>query len=134
MIGTATVITAITSVWNQLIIKGFEVPVNLQNSIMYFFGSIIATASYVHAASTHGGGGHGDGRARARGRHRRLRRGRQGAALARGGGGPRVSERSAVSWLLLGVAEGPAPDPSIDICMVWAVECATRRRGACVSD
>ena len=61
MIGTATCITAVTSVWNQLIIKGYEVPVNLQNSIMYFFGSIIATASYVHAASTHGGGGHGHG-------------------------------------------------------------------------
>ena len=38
MIGTATLITAITSVWNQLIIKGFDVPVNLQNSIMYTFG------------------------------------------------------------------------------------------------
>ena len=35
MIGCATTITAVTSVWNQLIIKGFEVPVNLQNSIMY---------------------------------------------------------------------------------------------------
>ena len=34
MIGCATTITAVTSVWNQLIIKGFEVPVNLQNSIM----------------------------------------------------------------------------------------------------
>ena len=34
MIGTATLITAVTSVWNQLIIKGFDVPVNLQNSIM----------------------------------------------------------------------------------------------------
>ena len=44
--------------WNQKVVKGFNVPVNLQNSIMYFFGSIIATASYVHAASTHGGGGH----------------------------------------------------------------------------
>ena len=30
MIAAATSITAVTSVWNQLIIKGFEVPVNLQ--------------------------------------------------------------------------------------------------------
>ena len=49
MIGAATTITAITSVWNQLVIKGFDVPVNLQNSIMYFFGSLIATGSYVHS-------------------------------------------------------------------------------------
>ena len=51
MIATAVSITAVTSVWNQLIIKGFDVPVNLQNSIMYFFGSIIATASYAHTSS-----------------------------------------------------------------------------------
>ena len=55
MIGAATSITAVTSVWNQLIIKGFEVPVNLQNSIMYAFGSVIATASYAHSAATHVG-------------------------------------------------------------------------------
>ena len=55
MIGVATAITAVTSVWNQLIIKGFEVPVNLQNSIMYAFGSVIATASYAHSAATHVG-------------------------------------------------------------------------------
>jgi len=54
MIGMATVITAITSVWNQLIIKGFEVPVNLQNSIMYAFGSVIATGSYLHSTTTKG--------------------------------------------------------------------------------
>ena len=54
MIGLATLITAITSVWNQLIIKGFEVPVNLQNAIMYTFGSVIACLSYAHSA---GGGG-----------------------------------------------------------------------------
>ena len=53
MIGAATTITAITSVWNQLIIKGFDVPVNLQNSIMYFFGSIIATMSYVHSVTAY---------------------------------------------------------------------------------
>jgi len=64
MIGTATSITAITSVWNQLIIKGYEVPVNLQNSIMYAFGSVIAIASYLHsvyAAPSHHGGPHGHG-------------------------------------------------------------------------
>merc|ERR1719487_1989176 len=49
MIGAATSITAVTSVWNQLIIKGFEVPVNLQNAIMYAFGSVIATLSYLHS-------------------------------------------------------------------------------------
>jgi len=54
MIGMATVITAITSVWNQLIIKGFEVPINLQNSIMYAFGSVIATGSYLHSTTTKG--------------------------------------------------------------------------------
>ena len=32
MIGAATLITAITSVWNQLIIKGFEVTIELQRS------------------------------------------------------------------------------------------------------
>ena len=53
MIGCATSITAVTSVWNQLIIKGFEVPVNLQNSIMYAFGSVIATVSYMHSSVTH---------------------------------------------------------------------------------
>ena len=53
MIGLATSITAVTSVWNQLIIKGFDVPVNLQNSIMYAFGSVIATASYMHSSVTH---------------------------------------------------------------------------------
>ena len=54
MIGTATAITAVTSVWNQLIIKGFEVPVNLQNSIMYFFGTIIAAISFAHSMTTAG--------------------------------------------------------------------------------
>lgn len=54
LIGLATSITAITSVWNQLVIKGFEVQVNLQNSIMYFFGSIIAILSYIYSAVKHG--------------------------------------------------------------------------------
>jgi len=34
LIGIATAITAVTSVWNQLVIKGFSVAVNLQNAIM----------------------------------------------------------------------------------------------------
>jgi UDP-sugar transporter A1/2/3 len=55
MIGAATTITAITSVWNQLIIKGFDMPVNLQNSILYAFGSLIAIVSYAHSAATHTG-------------------------------------------------------------------------------
>jgi len=50
LIALATSITAVTSVWNQLIIKGFEVPVNLQNSIMYAFGSGISILSYLSAA------------------------------------------------------------------------------------
>uniref|UniRef100_A0A7S2DQJ9 Sugar phosphate transporter domain-containing protein n=1 Tax=Haptolina brevifila TaxID=156173 RepID=A0A7S2DQJ9_9EUKA len=52
MIGLATSITAITSVWNQLVIKNFDVPVNLQNSIMYFFSTIIAIMSYTHSIMT----------------------------------------------------------------------------------
>jgi UDP-sugar transporter A1/2/3 len=46
LIATATAITATTSVWNQLIIKTFDVPVNLQNAIMYSFGSVIALCFY----------------------------------------------------------------------------------------
>ena len=49
LIGLATSITAITSVWNQLVIKGFTVPVNLQNAIMYTFGTCIAIAFYIHS-------------------------------------------------------------------------------------
>jgi len=47
LIGGATTLTAVTSVWNQLVIKGFEVPVNLQNAIMYTFGSVIACIFYL---------------------------------------------------------------------------------------
>ena len=61
LIGTATCITAITSVWNQLIIKDFAVPLNLQNAILYFFGSIVATSSYLHSAFHHGGSRHHKG-------------------------------------------------------------------------
>ena len=35
--------------WNQLIIKGFSVPVNLQNMILYTFGSLIAAVLYVQS-------------------------------------------------------------------------------------
>eukprot|EP00962_Isochrysis_galbana_P038609 scaffold13712_cov124-Isochrysis_galbana.AAC.6 len=49
LIGTATSITAITSVWNQLVIKGFSVPTNLQNALMYSFGTVIAIAFYIHS-------------------------------------------------------------------------------------
>ena len=55
LIGAATSITAVTSVWNQLVIKGFDVPMNLQNAILYFFGSCVAIAAYVweaHHATT----------------------------------------------------------------------------------
>ena len=43
------------SVWcarTQLVIKGFDVSVNLQNAIMYAFGSLIATAFFIHSRST----------------------------------------------------------------------------------
>ena len=43
----ATSITATSSVWNQKVVKGFDVPVNLQNSILYVFGLLIAVASYL---------------------------------------------------------------------------------------
>ena len=46
LIGLATSITAVTSVWNQLVIKSFTVPINLQNAIMYSFGSAIALFFY----------------------------------------------------------------------------------------
>jgi len=49
LIAAATSITAVTSVWNQLVIKGFDVPVNLQNAIMYFFGTLIAGGFYVRS-------------------------------------------------------------------------------------
>lgn len=49
LIGTATSITAVTSVWNQLVIKGFSVPVHLQNTLMYIFGTLIAIVFYIHS-------------------------------------------------------------------------------------
>jgi len=50
LIGTSTCITAVSSVWNQKVVKGFDVPVNLQNAILYVFGSLIAIASYALGA------------------------------------------------------------------------------------
>lgn len=47
MLGVAVAITAATSVWNQKVIKGFDVPVNLQNALLYVFGLLIAIISYV---------------------------------------------------------------------------------------
>ena len=38
-------------VWNQKVVKGFSVPVNLQNSLLYFFGVQIAFASYLFTPS-----------------------------------------------------------------------------------
>ena len=46
MLGVAVAITSISSVWNQKVVKGFDVPVNLQNALLYIFGTVIALASY----------------------------------------------------------------------------------------
>ncbi len=50
LIGLSTAITAVSSVWNQKVVKGFDVPVNLQNSVLYVFGSLIAVLSYASGA------------------------------------------------------------------------------------
>jgi len=47
LLATSTCITAVSSVWNQKVIKGFAVPVNLQNALLYIFGFVIAVISYV---------------------------------------------------------------------------------------
>lgn len=54
LIALSTTITATTSVWNQLVIKGFDVPINLQNSIMYAISVVIAAASYAHEVTRPG--------------------------------------------------------------------------------
>jgi len=46
LVAVATCITAVSSVWNQKVVKGFNVPVNLQNSLLYVFGLAIASFSY----------------------------------------------------------------------------------------
>jgi len=38
LLSLATTITAVSSVWNQLVLKGFSVPLNLQNTMLYSFG------------------------------------------------------------------------------------------------
>lgn len=38
LLALATSITAVSSVWNQLVLKGFSVPLNLQNAVLYSFG------------------------------------------------------------------------------------------------
>jgi UDP-sugar transporter A1/2/3 len=43
----ATAITAVSSVWNQKVVKGFDVPVNLQNAVLYVFGLLISLVSYM---------------------------------------------------------------------------------------
>lgn len=45
LVAVATCITAVSSVWNQKVVKGFNVPVNLQNSLLYVFGLAIASFS-----------------------------------------------------------------------------------------
>lgn len=62
LIALATSITASTSVWNQMAIKGFDVPVNLQNTIMYSFGSAIAFGCHFAQPSAGGAGGGRGGR------------------------------------------------------------------------
>ena len=47
MMAFATTLTAVTSVWNQKVVKGFAVPMNLQNAILYSFGSLFAVLSFV---------------------------------------------------------------------------------------
>jgi UDP-sugar transporter A1/2/3 len=53
LIAISTCITATCGVWNQKVIKGFDVPVNLQNLVMYFFGFLLASLAF----ATGGGGG-----------------------------------------------------------------------------
>jgi len=47
----ATLITAVSSVWNNKVVKGFKVPINLQNSMLYIFGLNIAIVSYIFTPS-----------------------------------------------------------------------------------
>ena len=46
MMAVATLVTATTSVWNQKVVQGFAVPINLQNALLYAFGSLFAVLSY----------------------------------------------------------------------------------------
>jgi UDP-sugar transporter A1/2/3 len=42
----ASSITAVSSVWNQLVLKGFAVPLNLQNAVLYTFGLITSVVCF----------------------------------------------------------------------------------------
>lgn len=53
LIAASICITAITSVWNQLIIKGSEVPMHLQNTFLYSFVTIVAIVSYASSTLVH---------------------------------------------------------------------------------
>ncbi|KAK7247748.1 hypothetical protein SO694_00088166 [Aureococcus anophagefferens] len=46
LIAFSACITSTCGVWNQKVIKGFGTPVNLQNSVLYFFGCLLALAAY----------------------------------------------------------------------------------------
>ena len=47
VVAVATVITAVSSVWNQQVVKNFDVTVHLQNTILSVFGFSIAIFSYL---------------------------------------------------------------------------------------
>ena len=46
LIAFSACITSTCGVWNQKVIKGFGTPVNLQNSVLYFFGCLLASTAY----------------------------------------------------------------------------------------
>lgn len=50
LLALATTITATSSVWNQQVIKGFAVPVNVQNAILYIFGFTMSVVVYLTSA------------------------------------------------------------------------------------
>ena len=50
LIGLSTTITSTCGVWNQKVIKGFGTAVNLQNTIMYSFGFLLALSAYIYGA------------------------------------------------------------------------------------
>ncbi|KAJ1453297.1 nucleotide-sugar transporter-domain-containing protein [Pelagophyceae sp. CCMP2097] len=47
LIGLSACITATCGVWNQQVIKGFVVAVNMQNMILYTFGALFALVAYI---------------------------------------------------------------------------------------
>lgn len=46
LLAIATSITAVSSVWNQLVLKGFSVPLNLQNAVLYSFGVLTSAVCF----------------------------------------------------------------------------------------